>query len=119
MAVGPARIHAQSASLRSIEIDLANNVDILDARQTLFRTDAGSRRLLTDQRALVARRRAGLGRGEFFGERALITGEPRSATVRATSDGLACAPDKASFEAAPNATSTLRDPIFSVYFRRQ
>ena len=58
MAVGPARINAQTSALRSIEIDLANNVDILNARQTLFQTDAGSRRLLTDQRSLVARQRA-------------------------------------------------------------
>ena len=59
-ATGPARIEAQLASIRSIEGDLANNVDILNARQSLFQTEAGSRRLLMDQRALVTHQRADL-----------------------------------------------------------
>ena len=59
-AVGPARIDAEAATVRSIEVDLANNIDILNGRQSLFQTDATSRRGLVDQRALVAHQRADL-----------------------------------------------------------
>jgi len=39
-----------------------------------------------------------LGPGDFFGERALVTGEPRNANIKGTCDGLAFRIDKDTFE---------------------
>ncbi len=60
IAVGPARIETQGATVRSIEIDLANNIDILNGRQELNRSAFASRRTLDDQRALVDHERSDL-----------------------------------------------------------
>ncbi len=67
----------------------------------------------------VQRKLAQLKVGDFFGERALITGEPRQATVRAATDGLVYSLDKASFDAAMTASPTFKDQVFSIYFQRQ
>jgi len=60
LAVGPARIDSQVARIRSLEIDLANNIDIMNGSQQLKRNEFASRRTLEDQRALVARQRSDL-----------------------------------------------------------
>jgi HlyD family secretion protein len=60
LAVGPARIDSQVARVRSAEIDLANNIDILNGSQQLRRSEFASRRTLEDQRALVAHQRSDL-----------------------------------------------------------
>ena len=62
---------------------------------------------------------ADLGSGDFFGELALITGEPRIATVTATEEGIAYTLDKESFEAALNSSPTFKEQVLSVYFQRQ
>jgi putative ABC transport system ATP-binding protein len=64
-------------------------------------------------------RMATLGLGNFFGERALITGEPRMATVKAREEGIVYTLDKASFETALNASPSFKEQILSVYFQRQ
>jgi HlyD family secretion protein len=60
LAIGPARIETQTAAIRSLEIDLANNVDILNGRMALRQSEVASRRTLDDQRALVNRQRSDL-----------------------------------------------------------
>jgi len=56
--VEPTRIEGQVARLHSMEIDLANNIDILNGQQQLKRGEFASRRTLDDQKALVNRQRA-------------------------------------------------------------
>lgn len=60
VAVDPMRIESQAAAVHSIEIEIANNVDILDGRKQLHRDEFASRRDLDDQRALVERQRSDL-----------------------------------------------------------
>jgi CRP-like cAMP-binding protein len=62
---------------------------------------------------------AELGAGDFFGERALITGEPRMATVKAIEEGIVYTLDKESFETALNSSPSFKEQILSVYFQRQ
>ena len=61
---------------------------------------------------------ATLGLGHYFGERALITGEKRNATIVARGPGVAYALDKATFEAALASTPSLRDQLRRNYFAR-
>ena len=65
------------------------------------------------------RKLAELGSGDFFGERALITGEPRMATVRATEEGIVYTLDKESFQMAINSSPTFKEQVLAVYFQRQ
>jgi putative ABC transport system ATP-binding protein len=62
---------------------------------------------------------ATLGVGQYFGERALITGEPRNATVVARGDGMVYALDKKNFTDALAKTPTLREQLRNTYFARQ
>jgi putative ABC transport system ATP-binding protein len=61
---------------------------------------------------------ASLGAGDFFGEGALITGEPRSATVVATDNLDTYVLGKADFRAAIEASRSFRDQLYRVYFLR-
>ena len=65
------------------------------------------------------RKVAELGQGDFFGERALITGDERSATVRALEDVVVYTLDKATFQAALQTSPSFREQVFSIYFQRQ
>ena len=67
----------------------------------------------------ATRKVADLGAGDFFGERALITGEPRVATVRSTEDGIVYTLDKESFDMAVNSSPTFKEQVLAVYFQRQ
>jgi len=60
-----------------------------------------------------------LDEGKFFGEMALETGEPRTATVRAKSDLRSCALDKESYRAVKEATPTFQEEISKTLFERQ
>jgi putative ABC transport system ATP-binding protein len=60
-----------------------------------------------------------LGAGKYFGERALITGEVRNATVIGKGDGKAYALDKANFDSALAATPSLQEQLRTAYFARQ
>lgn len=59
-AIAPLRQDSQEAAVREAEVDLANNLDILRAQQTLARSNAASKRSYDNQQALVERQRAGL-----------------------------------------------------------
>jgi putative ABC transport system ATP-binding protein len=57
--------------------------------------------------------------GDFFGEMALLTGAPRSATVIAREPVELYALSKADFHAALEASPSFRDQVNNVYFQRQ
>jgi putative ABC transport system ATP-binding protein len=57
--------------------------------------------------------------GDFFGEMALLTGQPRSATVIARAPMELYALSKADFHAALEASGSFREQVYRVYFQRQ
>jgi putative ABC transport system ATP-binding protein len=61
---------------------------------------------------------ARLGTGDFFGELALISGEPRNATVTATQTLDTYVVGKSDFRAAMDASASFREQLRQVYFRR-
>jgi putative ABC transport system ATP-binding protein len=61
---------------------------------------------------------ARLGRGEFFGEVALISGEPRNATIVATEPLDTFVLGKSDFQAAVTSSPSFRDQLYRVYFVR-
>ena len=63
-------------------------------------------------------RSRGWARGDFFGELALISGEPRNATVAATEPLDAFVLGKADFQAAIEASASFREQLYRVYFLR-
>jgi len=83
--------------------------------------------LVADGRVSVAIRRPGdserevavLGKGQFFGERALITGEPRNATVRALDEVETHVLDQKDFHTALDLSVTFHEQLMRVYFQRQ
>ena len=62
---------------------------------------------------------ATLSRGDFFGERALITGERRNATIVADDDVEVYVLGKPAFENALNKSMSFKDQLVNVYFQRQ
>jgi putative ABC transport system ATP-binding protein len=61
---------------------------------------------------------ASLGRGEFFGEVALISGEPRNATVVASEPLDTFVLGKSDFQAAVVSSPSFREQLYRVYFVR-
>ena len=61
---------------------------------------------------------ARLGRGDFFGEVALISGEPRNATVLATEALDTFVLGKRDFQSAIELSAPFRDQLYRVYFSR-
>jgi putative ABC transport system ATP-binding protein len=61
---------------------------------------------------------ARLGRGDFFGEVALISGEPRNATVLATGPLDTFVLGKSDFQSAVETSAPFRDQLHRVYFTR-
>ena len=61
---------------------------------------------------------ARLGRGEFFGEVALISGEPRNATIIATEPLDTFVLGKSDFQAAVVSSPSFREQLYRVYFMR-
>jgi putative ABC transport system ATP-binding protein len=57
--------------------------------------------------------------GNFFGERALMGGEPRNATVVAASEAEIYALDKEAFREALNSSASFKNQLYRVYFQRQ
>ena len=57
--------------------------------------------------------------GDFFGERALITGEPRNATIVAEGPVEAYALGKDDFQNAMNLSASFKDQLVGAYFQRQ
>jgi putative ABC transport system ATP-binding protein len=62
---------------------------------------------------------ANLNDGDFFGEAALITGEPRNATVRSRSDTILYSLNKQAFKEAMDACKSFEDQLLNVFFQRQ
>jgi putative ABC transport system ATP-binding protein len=62
---------------------------------------------------------ARLGPGNFFGEVALISGEPRNATVVARNAVDTYVLGKTDFEAALATSQSFRDQLYGIYFMRQ
>jgi putative ABC transport system ATP-binding protein len=62
---------------------------------------------------------ATLDEGRFFGEQALLTGEPRNATVRAKTELELCSLDKAEFETVLQASATFKEELRKTLFERQ
>ena len=62
---------------------------------------------------------ATLGVGDFFGEAALLTGEPRNATVRAVEDLELYVLGKHEFDAVIEASATFKEELRKVLFERQ
>jgi len=69
----------------------------------------------TEPEKVVAR----LGVGDFFGERALMTDEPRNATVVAREETECYTLTKADFGAAVAAHASLKEQLLKTYFQRQ
>jgi putative ABC transport system ATP-binding protein len=61
---------------------------------------------------------ARLGRGDFFGEVALISGEPRNATILATEPLDTFVLGKSDFQSAIDSSAPFRDQLYRVYFSR-
>jgi putative ABC transport system ATP-binding protein len=62
---------------------------------------------------------ATLGPGDSFGERALLTGETRSASIVAKEAGTVYALNKESFDAALKNSPSFHEQILQLYFQRQ
>ena len=62
---------------------------------------------------------ARLGVGDFFGERALMTDEPRNATIVAREETETYTLTKADFTAAMSAHGSLKEQLLKTYFQRQ
>ncbi len=61
-----------------------------------------------------------LGEGEFFGEAALLTGEPRNATVQAREDMELYSLSKDDFQAVlNNPGATFKEQLMNIFFQRQ
>jgi CRP-like cAMP-binding protein len=60
-----------------------------------------------------------LDEGRFFGEQALITGEPRNATVRAKTELELCSLNKDEFHKVMNSSATFQEELRKVLFERQ
>jgi putative ABC transport system ATP-binding protein len=67
----------------------------------------------------IERMVATLGEGDFFGERALMTGEPRNATIQVLDDLTVYSLGKEEFQAALAASTPFIEQIRRVYFQRQ
>ena len=62
---------------------------------------------------------AQLGEGDFFGEIALMTDQPRNATIQATGEVELYALSKPDFRAAIDTSPSLREQLLKVFFQRQ
>jgi putative ABC transport system ATP-binding protein len=60
----------------------------------------------------------GMGTGEFFGEAALLTGQPRNATVVATSDGQLLTLTREQFHTAIERAASFKDQLLTVFAQR-
>ena len=60
-----------------------------------------------------------LGTGDFFGEAALISGEPRNSTVVSKEEVLLYILGKDDFKAALESSATFQEQLLNVYFQRQ
>ena len=90
-----------------------------DPGDTFFLIRQGTVEAIADQGKPTEHRLRLMHEGEFFGERALLTGEPRSATVIARELVRCYTLGKADFQAALDASTSFRDQLYQVFFSRQ
>jgi putative ABC transport system ATP-binding protein len=57
--------------------------------------------------------------GDFFGEAALVTGEPRNATIICSQPVKLCSLSKDEFQAILNKSSNFRDHVRRILFQRR
>ncbi len=105
----------QSSPFRSGEI-IARQGETADC---LFILVSGTADVLVSSVAGDASRVAELAPGSFFGEMGLMTGEPRSATVRAATDVVCLRLEKAAFREVLLARPALAEEIAQVLARRR
>ena len=74
----------------------------------VYQDEAGTRRQVS-----------ALTEGNFFGEAALITGEPRNATVIAKEDVDLYVLGKAEFRAALDGSEGFREQLLKIFFQRK
>jgi putative ABC transport system ATP-binding protein len=60
-----------------------------------------------------------MGEGEFFGEMALLTGKPRTASVQATTAVEAYSLGQADFRSAVEASASFKEQVLKILFQRQ
>jgi putative ABC transport system ATP-binding protein len=101
-------------------------VELVPAGTQIIQENApGDRFFLIREGSVVVKRGlpetevAQLHTGDFFGEAALITGQPRNASVYAAEDSLLCSLSKASFQAAIDESATHDNEIRNAYFDRK
>jgi putative ABC transport system ATP-binding protein len=94
-------------------------------KQIIRENDPGDRFFLIREGRVVVKRGvpeievATLRAGEFFGETALLTGQPRNASVYTIEETLLCSLSKASFQSAMNESASLETEIREAYFERK
>ncbi|PIQ98151.1 MAG: ABC transporter ATP-binding protein [Nitrospinae bacterium CG11_big_fil_rev_8_21_14_0_20_56_8] len=62
---------------------------------------------------------ATLGEGNFFGEAALLTGEPRNASVLAKEETVLYSLDKENFQMAIDSSKTFKEQLLNAFYQRQ
>jgi putative ABC transport system ATP-binding protein len=93
--------------------------------QVIRENDPGDRFFLIREGSVVVKRGnpevevVRLGAGDFFGETALLTGQPRNASVYTLEESLLCTLSKASFQSAMAESATLETEVREAYFERK
>jgi putative ABC transport system ATP-binding protein len=87
--------------------------------EEFFLVASGNVAVMSQQSAEPDRRMTTLGVGNFFGERALITGERRNATIVADDDVETYVLGKEDFRMAMEFSASFKDQLIRTYFQRQ
>ncbi len=93
--------------------------------QIIRENDPGDRFFLIREGTVVVKRGSPevevvtLRSGDFFGETALLTGQPRNASVYTVEETLLCSLSKASFQSAMAESASLETEVREAYFERK
>ncbi len=93
--------------------------------QIIRENDPGDRFFLIREGTVVVKRGSPevevvtLQSGDFFGETALLTGQPRNASVYTVEETLICSLSKASFQSAISESASLETEVREAYFERK
>ncbi len=93
--------------------------------QIIRENDPGDRFFLIREGSVVVKRGSPeaeivtLHSGDFFGETALLTGQPRNASVYTLEETLLCSLSKASFQSAMAESASLETEVREAYFERK
>jgi putative ABC transport system ATP-binding protein len=87
--------------------------------ETFYLIRRGTADVVREAGALGGRLLRTLKQGDFFGEMALLSGDPRSATVVAREPIELYTLSKPDFEAALETSASFREQVYNVYFQRQ